>query len=185
MLFPYHTVLYLSFRNPPFLLSPFGTQLPPIKSQPRSPHTLCSRPLLWHFARKQEAHYHLREGRGESSAYIRLLPAATVCHISNGSTCVDEDSQERAWATEAENSVCHRTEWGMGNYQSLVWKYLVHCIFKMVVSVQRTRAGWFNSWKKESTVPQHVQIRKTEKSTDLVSWIRNHKSLEKHILRNK
>lgn len=36
--------------------------------------------------------------------------------------CVDEDSQEWAWGTEAEaqNSVCHGTEWGTDNYQSLM-----------------------------------------------------------------
>lgn len=47
---------------------------------------------------------------------------------------MDEDSREMAWGTEAEsqNSVCHMTEWGTDNYESLMLE-----IFKMVLSVQK------------------------------------------------
>lgn len=71
MLFPCLAFLYFSLQKPTILPGTFPTQLNPPRSLSHARPIPCgSSPLLWHFARKQEARYHLGDGReGELSPY--------------------------------------------------------------------------------------------------------------------
>lgn len=77
-----HGTLPLLPTPPCSLLSTFPTQLPQLKSQSHTRPIPCSgSPLLWHFARKQEARYRLREGReGELSLHLAPPCSDSVPH---------------------------------------------------------------------------------------------------------
>lgn len=119
MLFLYSAVLYLSFQHPFCSLIPFP------HSSPHSSLTATLTPylvaaLLSSGTLVESRRYVNIQGKEEkeSSICIRLLPAMTVCHISNASMCADEDSQEWAWGQRERHRIVSLT--GQSGVQTII-----------------------------------------------------------------